>query len=121
MNIELPLDGKQRQGLRPLSRALFQSQYALEAYLLIASSERFYKAQLAEVTGCQPSYATSFLRRLESVQLVERLPTEEGQQRQYLRKAPSPIWDHLVSLADSVLEDDAVGGGGEVTPLPRRS
>lgn len=119
MNIELPLDGKQRERVRPLSKTLFQSEYALEAFLLIAGSQRFYKAQLAAITGCQPSYASSFLHRLQKDGLVEPAPAEEGQRRQYLKKAPSPIWETLIRLAEELLQENAVEDA-QVTQLPKR-
>jgi DNA-binding MarR family transcriptional regulator len=117
MNIELPLDGKQQEKLRPVSKALFHSEYALEAYLLIAQEPQFYSAQLAEVTGCQPSYAGPFLRRLEDAHLVQRLPQEGGQRRRYLKKLPSPVWEVLHQLAANLLEEP----DAEVTRLPRRT
>jgi DNA-binding MarR family transcriptional regulator len=119
MNIELPLDRKQRERLRPFSKAFFHSEYAFEAYLLIAQSKRFYKGQIATVTGCQPSYASSFLQRLEREQLVEPVPSEEGQRRHYLRKAPSPAWDALLGLARALLYEEAQGDA-QVTSLPQR-
>ena len=114
MNIELPLDGNQRERLRPLSKALFQSEYALEACLLLAQEPRFYSAQLAEATGCQPSYAGPFLRRLEKAGLVQRLPQEDGQRRRYLQRCPSPIWDMLQHLAKDLLDQPDAA----VTRLP---
>lgn len=119
MNIELPLDGKQRQRIRPVSKTLFHSEYAVEAFLLIAESQRFYKAQFAELTGCQPSFASSFLQRLERERLVESAPSEEGQRRQYLQKAPSPIWEALVRLAEDLLSEDTAEDA-QVTQLPKR-
>ena len=120
MNIELPLDGKQRALVRPASKALFKSEYALEVYLLIALEPRFYKGQLARLTGCQPSFASSFIKRLQEERLVEPLSTEEGQQRHYMRKVPGPIWDALVNLALVLLSDSRAAGGAEVTQLPQR-
>jgi DNA-binding transcriptional regulator GbsR (MarR family) len=106
MNIELPLDGKQRTQVRPTSKALFHSAYALEAFLLIAQVERFYKAQVAEITGCQPSFASSFIKRLEDAALVEPVPAEEGQRRHYLRKAPSPLWGTMIQLTEALLSEE---------------
>jgi DNA-binding MarR family transcriptional regulator len=105
MNIDLPLDGKQRHKLRPVSKVLLHSEYALEAYLLITQEPRFYAGQLAEVTGCQPSYAGPFVRRLEDAGLVERLPREAGQRRVYLQKLPSPVWEMLHQLAIGLLDE----------------
>jgi DNA-binding MarR family transcriptional regulator len=83
MNLEPPQDGTTQRRLRPISKALFHSDFALEAFILIAQEDRFYKGQVAKVTGCQPNYAGDFLRRLESHGLIERVPQEEGQTRHY--------------------------------------
>jgi hypothetical protein len=117
MNLELPLDGTTRSKLRPTSKALFRSDFALEAYLLIAGQDRFYKGQLAKATGCQANFAGDFLRRLESNRLIERLPQEEGQTRHYYRKLPSPIWTFIKDLAQGILDQPE----GTVTQLPSRS
>lgn len=119
MNIELPLDGKQRNRIRPASKALFHSDYALEAFLVIAQTPRFYKSQISDITGCQPSFATSFVNRLEAGHLVEPVPTEEGQRRKYLRKSPSPIWNSMIHLASELLSEEALPSA-EVTHLPPR-
>ncbi len=116
MNIELPLDGKQRTLVRPLSKALFHSDFALESFLLISREDRFYGGQLAEVSGCKPNYAGQFLRRLEGEGLVERLPQEPGQVRQYFRRVPSPIWDSLASMVEGLLDQPQ----STVTRLPSR-
>jgi hypothetical protein len=117
MNIELPLDGKQRARLRPVSKGLFHSEYALEAFLLILQEPRVYSAQVAGVTGCQPNFAGSLLRRLETGGLVEALPLEEGQRRHYFRRRPSPIWDPLLEMIGLLLQEPE----SEVTRLPKRS
>jgi len=117
MNIELPLDGNQRSQLRPVSKALFHSEYALEAFLLMAREPRFFKGQVANAAGCAPNFAASFLQRLEGEQLIERLPTEDGQRRHYFRKVNSPVWDALVQLADSLLQQPQEA---QVSRLPQR-
>lgn len=117
MNIELPLDRKQRSKVRPLSKALFHSEYALEAYIEIALKSRFYKSQIATAAGCQPNFAGSFLKRLEDERLIERVPTEEGQRRHYFRKVDSPIWMALLNLSDALLSE---GPSATVAQLPRR-
>jgi DNA-binding IscR family transcriptional regulator len=78
MNIELPLDGTAKNQVRPVSKALFHSEYTVEAMLLMLSQERFYGAQVAAATGCQPNFASSLLGRLEAAGLVEKLPAEAG-------------------------------------------
>jgi predicted transcriptional regulator len=105
MNIELPLDGKQQGSVRPTSKALFHSDFALEAFVLIGQEAKFYGGQLAELTGCKANYASQFLRRLEEAGLIERLPTEPGQARRYFRRRPSPIWELSLSLAHELLEE----------------
>jgi hypothetical protein len=120
MNIELPLDGKQRARLRPISKTLFHSEYALEAFLLIAKEARFFKGQVAEAAGCQPNYAAAFLKRLEGEQFIERLPTEAGQRRHYFCKVPSPVWTALVQLTEALLQEP-VERDAQVTRLPKRS
>jgi hypothetical protein len=118
MNIELPLDGKQRARIQPISKTLFHSEYALEAFLLMAGEPRFFKGQVAETTGCQANFASSFLKRLEAEGLIERLPTEDGQRRHYFQKRRSPVWSALVELAENLLQELPEA---QVSRLPRRS
>ncbi len=117
MNIELPLDRKERSQVRPISKALFHSEFALEAFLEIAQQPRFFKTQVAEAAGCQANYAAKFLKRLEDERLIERLPTEDGQRRHYYRKVDSPLWASLLDMVDSLLRQER---SAEVTALPRR-
>ena len=117
MNIELPLDRKRRARVRPISKGLFRSEYALEAFLLILQSDRFYGAQIAEATGCQPNFAGTLIRRLEAAGLVEAVPPEDGQRRNYYLRRPSPIWDSLMAILSHLLEEPE----SEITQLPRRS
>lgn len=117
MNIELPLDGNQRSRLRPVSKALFHSEYALEAFLLMVQEPRFFKQQVANASGCAPNFAAAFLKRLEGERLIERISTEEGQRRHYFQKVPSPVWDALLQLAESLLRQPQEA---QVARLPRR-
>jgi hypothetical protein len=117
MNIELPLDGKQRSRLRPVSKGLFHSEYALEAFLLILNQKQFFSGQVADATGCQPNFAGALVRRLQKAGLVEALPRDPGQRRHYFRRRPSGIWQAIEALIQSVLEEPQ----GEVTALPNRS
>ncbi len=100
-----------------MSKALFQSIYALEIMLSIARSERFYQAEVAAAAGCQANYAQQLIRRLETAALIEPLPREPGQVRHYYRRLPSPLWQFCEDLAGHLLEgtDDA-----QVTHLKAR-
>lgn len=114
MNIELPLDGPARKRLRPVSRAVFQSMYALEVLVAIAQADRFYQAELAGLAGCQPNYAGEFMKRLAAGRLIEPVPTEPGQNRIYYRRLPSPLWDLCLRWATVLL-------AGEEPDVPRLS
>lgn len=104
MNIALPLDGTLRSRLRPLSKAVFKSDYALEIFLAMHSTARFYATGLTTlVPGCQPSYALETMRRLSAAGLIEPLDPEEGQQRKYYRTVASPFWQLVVGWADALL------------------
>jgi hypothetical protein len=105
MNLELPLDGTARSRVRPVSKALFHSEYTAEAILLMLGEDRFYGAQIAAATGCQPNFASSLLTRFESVGLLERLPPEEGQLRRYYRRRPSTMWDSLGTIIEDLLKE----------------
>jgi DNA-binding MarR family transcriptional regulator len=105
MNIELPLDRTARKQVRPVSKALFHSEYTVEAMLLMLKQDRFYGAQVAELTGCQPNFASSLLGRLEAAGLVEKLPTESGQLRRYYRRRPSGVWDALQTIIEELLKE----------------
>jgi len=117
MNIELPLDGSLRAQVRPVSKALFHSDYSVEAMLLILGRERFYGAEIASATGCQPNFASSLLSRLEAAGLVEKLPSEDGQLRRYYRRRPSPIWDALGQIVEELVKEPAA----QVAQLTPRS
>jgi hypothetical protein len=105
MKIELPLDGTARNRLRPASRAVFQSKYAFEGMLLIAQEDRFYPSQVAEMTGCEPNFAGTFIKRLATAGLVEPLDHQPGQNRKYYRRLPSPIWDFCLRWARELLSE----------------
>lgn len=88
-----------------MSKALFHSDYTAEAILLMLRKERFYGAELAAVTGCQPNFAGSLLGRFEAAGLVERLPPEDGLIRRYYRRLPSPVWDALQQIIEELLKE----------------
>jgi hypothetical protein len=104
MKINLPLDGTARHRVRPTSRALFGSEYALEVLLVMAQYDQFYGGGLATLTGCEASYASGLLRRFSDVDLIEALRADPGQVRKYFRTLPSPIWTAAVALAAALLE-----------------
>jgi|GEM_PF-3562740 len=104
MKIPLPLDDSQRPRVRPTSKAVFKSQYALEVMLVIAQEDSFYQGQIAKDVGCEPSYVGEFLKHLAAVGLIESLPGEPGQMRKYYRRAPSPLWVSCLELATDLLQ-----------------
>jgi hypothetical protein len=116
MNIDLPLDGTTRDKLRPVSKALYGSDFVLEALLVMAQEPRFFGGQLAAMSGCEGSYASALLKRFAEVKLIETLPKEPGQSRKYYRTLPSPLWDASVSLAESLLAEPHQG----ISHLPSR-
>jgi hypothetical protein len=118
MNIALPLDRTGRDIIRPVSKALFQSIYALEVMLAIARDERFYQAEVAQAAGCQPNYAQQMIRRVEAASLIEPLPAEPGQIRRYYRRLPSPLWDFCEQMVDDLLARSL--GRTQVTRLQPR-
>jgi hypothetical protein len=103
MKIDLPLDGNARQAVRPVSRALFGGEFVLEALVLMAQEQRIYGGQMAAATGCEGSYASGLLRRLADAGLIELVATEPGQVRKYYRTRPSPLWDSMVILTESLI------------------
>jgi DNA-binding MarR family transcriptional regulator len=111
--IEPPLDGKQRERLRPLSKLLFRSEYALEAFALIAQKDRFYNGELAETTGCQPNFASQLIKRLEQGGLIEPIEREEGQSRHYFEKTESALWPLFLEIVRVTLSEPEA----EVTQL----
>jgi hypothetical protein len=116
MKIDLPLDRTARAIIQPVSKALFQSIYAIEIMLAIAQTDRFYQAQLAEIAGAQPNYAQQMMRRLESAGVIEPMASEPGQVRHYYRRLPSPLWGFCADLTlDLLSRSDA-----QVTHLPTR-
>jgi hypothetical protein len=111
--IEPPLDVKDRDKLRPVSKLLFRSEYALEAFALIAQQDRFYNGELAAKTGCQPNFASQLIKRLEEAQLIEPIEREEGQSRHYFKKAGSGLWPLLLEVVRVTLAEPEA----EVTEL----
>jgi DNA-binding MarR family transcriptional regulator len=109
MKIHSLLDDIERTLVRPTSKAVFNSQYALEALVVIAQEKRFYQGLIAKQTGCEPSYAGEFIKRLEAAHLVESLPKEPGQSRKYYRRLPSPIWQFCIDLAAHLLAEAPPG------------
>jgi hypothetical protein len=107
MKISLPLDDSQRDLVRPTSKALLGSQYALEATISMAQGERFYQGQVAKDAGCEPSYLSEFMKRLAAVGLIEMIDLDPGQLRKYYRRLPSPLWQFSVDLVDHLLNADA--------------
>lgn len=118
MNIDFPLDGTARGIVQPVSKALFQSIYALELMLAIGRSDRFFQAGLAAAAGCQPNYAQQLMKRLETAGLIEPVPREPGQLRHYYRRLPSPIWGFCEDLAADLLAKAAAAS--QVTRLEPR-
>jgi hypothetical protein len=111
--IEPPLDGKQRARLAPVSKLFFRSEYALEAFALIAQNERFYNGELAQTTGCQPNFAGTLIERLEQGGLIAPTGREEGQSRLYFKKTDSPLWPLLLEIVRTTLDEPE----SEVTQL----
>lgn len=89
--------------MREISRALFGSAFVLEALVVMAKSDRFYGSQLAELTGCEGSFATGLLRKLAGVGLIEEVPREPGQARKYYRVSSSRIEIIVDALAGDLL------------------
>jgi hypothetical protein len=106
MKIQTPLDDSERLRVRPTSKAVFQSHYALEAMLVIAQEDRFYQGQIAKAAGCEPSYASEFMKRLTGARLIEPLPRAPGQARKYHRRLPSPLWQSCLDLAAHLLAEE---------------
>jgi len=98
-----------RANVRPVSKALFHSEYAAEAMLLMLREDRFYGAQVAAATGCQPAFASSLLARLETAGLIEKLPAKDGQLRRYYRRIPSATWDGIAMVIEDALNEPPAG------------
>ncbi len=105
MKIPLPLDDNQRGLVRPASKAIYKSHYALEAMVVMAQEDRFFQGQIAEQAGCEPSYAGELMKRLEAVGLIEALPKDPGQIRKYYKALPSPLWGASLQLLTHLLDD----------------
>lgn len=94
MNIPLPLDDASRAKIRPISKAIFNSEYALEAMAFIAQAPQFYAKEVAEKTGCERNYAGTLIKQFAAAKTVERVETESGQPRKvYRRVADCPFWE----------------------------
>jgi hypothetical protein len=89
----------------------------MEAFLLMLREKRFFSGQVARVTGCQPNFAGTLVRRLEAAGLVEALPREAGQRRHYYQRCPSAIWHAIETMIETALIEPQ----GEVTALPKRT
>jgi hypothetical protein len=105
MKISLPLDDKQRSHVRPASKAVFKSRYALEAMVVMAQEDTFFQGQIAEQAGCEPSYAGELMKRFAAAGLIEALPKEPGQVRKYYRSLPSPLWESSQEFLAHLLSD----------------
>src|SRR3712207_4417519 len=98
MNVPLPPYGSPAQSrIREVSRAVFGGAFVLEALVVMAREERFYGTELADLTGCEGSYAAGLLKRLSDAGLIEALPKEPGQARKYYRARDSALWDFVVT------------------------
>ncbi len=109
MKITLPLDDSQRALVRPVSKAVFSSLYALEAMASMARGERFYQGQVAKDAGCEASYLSEFMKRLAVVGLIEPLPHDPGQARKYYRPLAGPLWESVIDLLEHLLSEDGSG------------
>lgn len=116
MKIVLPLDGTARSRVRPVSKAVFNGSFALEALLVMAQEESFYAGQLVELTQCEGSYASALIRKIQAAGLIEPVPAEPGQARKYFQRCPSPLWALVLEWAKSLLEPP----DAEVARLPTR-
>jgi len=95
--------------VRPLSKAVFNGAFVLEALVAIAQLDRFYGGQLCELTGCEGSYASALIKKLLDADLIEALRREEGQSRKYFRRRPSPLWHLAIEWADSIVNPKETG------------
>lgn len=109
MKISLPLDDSQRALVRPTSKALFGSLYALEAMVSMSQGKAFYQGSVAKDVGCEASYLSEFMKRLAVVGLIELLDKDPGQVRKYYRQLPSPLWPSCVDLVDHLLREQDPG------------
>lgn len=118
--LQLPLTDTQRDLVRPTSKAVFQSIYALEFLCLIAQERRFYQSQLAKAAGCNANHAGQFMKRLTGGGLIAPAgEPEPGQQRHYFQRAESPLWEVVVDLATKLLAAEPAAGTN-VAQLSRR-
>jgi len=103
MNLELPLDGKSRAKLRALSDVVFGSAASLEILLAFALNDEVYIGELAHLAGAHESYTSTFVRRLETVGVVEQAPRAAGMRRKYYRRRESPMWHLVVAWTEDLL------------------
>lgn len=106
MNIELPLDGTDRETLQAASKSLYGNMHVMEAILVIgqARDARFYQGGVAEAIGCKSNQANTVLGRLKALGVIE--PEERGdpgQSRDYYRRLPSVLWEATAQHADEIL------------------
>ncbi|MET0603634.1 MAG: hypothetical protein ABW167_16745 [Baekduia sp.] len=106
MNIDLPLDGRERTVLREASRTLYGNMHVMETLLVIGRSDRdlFYQAGLANDLGCKANQAGAVIEKLLQLGVAERVPREEGQARGYCRRLPSALWSSVIPFAIEVLQ-----------------
>lgn len=116
--IDLPLDRTAQGRVRPVSRAVFKSDFALELMTAIAQEDRFYSTGLAELApGCKVNYVSeSLVKRLLAAGLIEAAEKPPGQQRDYYRRRPSPLWELVAPWMASLLDE----GGSNLARLPQR-
>lgn len=116
MKIELPLDGKSRDRVRPMSRAVFKSDFYLELLAAIAQLDEFYATGLLElVPGATGSFVNGVLKRLADADLIESCGKQPGQLREYYHRHDSVLWDLVVTWLDSLLDD--AGAVAHLTPV----
>jgi hypothetical protein len=109
MNIALPLDDSSRARIGAPSKAMFNSEYVLEALAFMAREPRFYAGAIAEATGCERNYAGQILKRLLDARAIELTETEDGQQRKYYKRIECPLWELSVAWLAYLLEAPETG------------
>jgi hypothetical protein len=109
MKVDLPLDGTARETLHEASRVLCGNMHVLEAILAIgqAENERFYQAGLADAIDCKANQAGTVIDKLLALRVVEPVPREPGQARDYHRRVPSQLWESLATYAAELLATPA--------------
>jgi hypothetical protein len=107
MNLELPLDGSVRERLRAVSSGVFGAAGAFEVLLELALRDEVYSAGVAELTGAHESYTSTFLRRLERLELIELAPQSGGMRRKHYRRRDSPLWELVTAWARDIARSAA--------------